>query len=247
MAPAITSGSVVVVAGSVDSGTVVTATRGGVVDYVDATNALSFVLLSDTTVTREGWYLDDISVTDEYTPSAPPPNDAIANAARIHGALGSVVGRTFEATAEPGEPGGLNSIWYKWKPWTNGPVTFTTAGSTFDTLLCVYTGGSVTSLVTVACNDNDGASATSLVTFEANPTNDYRIMVAGAANQVGKVRLNWTHPNAFKLPLLPDLSVVADPTKNLLYGWYLDSNTVPACSSSGSTPIPMDSRFFLKN
>ena len=197
------------------------------VDFLDATNTLKFNFVSDTTVSREGWYVDDVQVTDEYTLSPPPPNDNFALAARIHGALGGVVGENFEATSEPGEPGGLNSIWYKWKPWTNGPVTFTTSGSTFDTLLCVYTGNSVTGLVTVACNDNDGTNLTSLVTFEANPTNDYRIMVGGANGQKGKVRLAWTHPNAFKVVLLPDLSVVADPTKNLLYGWYLDSNTVP--------------------
>ena len=197
------------------------------VDFLDATNTLTFRFIADASVTKEGWYLDDIQVTDEYTASPPPANDNIASAKRIVGARGSVVAQNFEATAEAGEAGSPNSVWFKWRPWTNGVVTFTTVGSTFDTSLCVYNGTNVTALVGVACNDNDGANLTSLVSFNADRTIDYRISVSGTGGQKGKIRLNWDHPNAYGVVLLPDLKVLADPSKNFMYGWYIDTNTVP--------------------
>ena len=59
-------------------------------------------------------------------------------------ATGSNIGATKE-TGEPnhaGNPGG-KSIWWTWNPVSAGPVTISTAGSTFNTVLGVYTGSTV--------------------------------------------------------------------------------------------------------
>src|SRR5262245_40678277 len=57
---------------------------------------------------------------------------------------GSVQADNTNATVEPfeplhaGKPGG-HSMWMSWIPDADGLVTFDTTGSTFDTLLAVYT------------------------------------------------------------------------------------------------------------
>src|SRR5207244_6219758 len=85
-------------------------------------------------------------------------NDAFVNAQSISGASGSVTGSNANATKESGEPyhagdAGGRSVWYYWTAPGSGSVTIDTVGSTFNTLLGVYTGGSVSGLTTVASNE----------------------------------------------------------------------------------------------
>ena len=77
----------------------------------------------------------------------------------------------------------------------------TTAGSSFDTILAVYRGTSLTGLTAVAGNDDFGGALTSRVTFSAVAGTTYRIAVAGYRNPTcsitratGSVTLNWTGP-----------------------------------------------------
>ena len=94
---------------------------------------------------------------------AAPANDNFANARVVSGSLlrEGVPGTTKAATKEAGEPehagdpGGA-SVWYSWTPLKNQVVAITTCGG-FDTLLGVYTGTSVSTLTTVASNDEAGA------------------------------------------------------------------------------------------
>lgn len=73
-----------------------------------------------------------------------------------------------------------------------GRATLNTHGSSFDTLLAVYTGSSVGSLTSVAANDNDGtAGGTSSVSFIAQAGTDYRIAVDGAGGATGTMNLAW--------------------------------------------------------
>jgi len=63
-----------------------------------------------------------------------------------------------DATIESGEPNhagkpGGKSVWYAWKPDRSGIATFQTTGSTFDTLLAVYTGSSLSNLAPIASNE----------------------------------------------------------------------------------------------
>ena len=120
-----------------------------------------------------------------YTP--PPENDAFANAQQVTGTNATVTGTSAGATKEGGEPNhagnvGGKSVWYRWTPQSSGPVTISTAGSTFDTLLAVYTGNAVGSLTEVASNDEDTAnqlSTSKLESVQVTAGTTYRIAVDG--------------------------------------------------------------------
>ena len=119
-------------------------------------------------------------------PPPPPPsgpaNDLFANAQAVSGsASGSNVG----ATRESGEPqitgnAGGQSVWYAWTAPSSGTATIDTTGSSFDTLLGVYTGASVSALTLVAENDDiDSSTRQSRVSFAATAGTTYRIAVDG--------------------------------------------------------------------
>jgi len=218
--------------------------------YVGGVRNLKFEFFSDETVTNEGWYLDDIILTDAIAPAPPPPNDSFSAAQAIAGGLGSAGGTTRGATAEAAEPNPGNSIWFRWTAYTNGPVTFRTGGSTIDTILCVYTGNALGSLTPLGCDDNGGTNNSSVVTFNATGGATYRISVRGAAGAAGFVLLSWEQPNGLGADRLPDLTVWASQPDGYLYGWYLDRNeptapgrtllrTSTATPNSGAGPLEL--------
>src|SRR5205085_476010 len=178
--------------------------------YVGSPHTLKFQFTSDNTVTYEGWYLDDIVVTDAYTPGPPPTNNNFSAALVLVGAMGENFGSNRGATAEPGEPSNgfaaTNSVWYRWTSPTNGPVTFSTEGSSFDTILCVYTGSSVTSLSAVGCDDNSASNNTSRISFDAASGVTYRVSVRGANNAQGSILMSWSQPFGLGPDLLPDIT-----------------------------------------
>src|SRR5439155_60285 len=151
----------------------------------------------------------NLSLAWSQTPTPPPPpaNDAFANAQSISGTSGSVTGSNANATKESGEPyhagdAGGRSVWYYWTAPGSGSVTIDTVGSTFNTLLGVYTGGSVSGLTTVASNDDisSGSNFQSRVTFSAVSGTTYRIAVDGSNGASGSVILNWSLTNPGPLP-----------------------------------------------
>jgi uncharacterized delta-60 repeat protein len=101
---------------------------------------------------------------------AQPANDDFTNAQTITGLTGTLSGTNNGATLEPGEPTFINtddfasvdhSVWYQWTCPSNGVVAFDTFGSSFDTVLAVYTNAVVstnapalTNLSLVAANDD---------------------------------------------------------------------------------------------
>ncbi len=192
--------------------------------FVGATQTLTFEFTSDSTVTREGWYLDDITLTDAATPAPAATNDNFSNAQMIIGSVGSAGGTTRAATSETNELDPGNSIWFRWTPYTNGVVTFRTGGSAIDTLLCVYRGTSLTNLVRIACDDNGDTNNGSLVSFTTAIGTNYYLSVRGSSNAEGFVLLSWEQPNGLGTDLLPDLFVWTNAANAYLYGWYLDQN-----------------------
>jgi hypothetical protein len=126
-----------------------------------------------------------------YTGSA-PPNNAFASAAILTGASAATSGRNFSATKESSEPNhagntGGKSVWYRWTATYTGPVTVSTAGSSFDTLVGVYTGSAVNGLTTVASSDDDSGLLTSRVTFNAVSGTTYRFAVDGKGGAAGSI------------------------------------------------------------
>lgn len=130
--------------------------------------------------------------------AARPRNDAFGAATALSGLSGRVGGQTLLATKEAGEPNhagaaGGRSVWWKWMAPAAGQMTLDTHGSNFDTLLAVYVGGTVGSLIRSASNDNDALTAdgTSRVLFQAQSGIEYRIAIDGFDQETGAAVLNW--------------------------------------------------------
>jgi len=127
----------------------------------------------------------------------PPHNDSFANRINLSGATVNTSGHNNGATLEAGEadhtdhPGGA-SVWWSWTASTSGRATITTLGSSFDTLLGVYTGNSIDSLNKIARNDDDPTSdtRTSRVIFTATKGTTYNIVVDGYNAASGRIKLN---------------------------------------------------------
>jgi hypothetical protein len=142
-----------------------------------------------------------------------PPNDAFANATVLRGERGIVGSFNQGASAEPGEPdhlgvsGPSRSVWFRWRAPFSDDATFTTAGSTFDTVVAVYQGDTVSELVEIASNDDavlPDRNATpipeSLVAFAAQEGEIYRIAVDGFSGDQGSITLAFTRGEAAVKP-----------------------------------------------
>ena len=157
-------------------------------------------------------------------------NDMFANAITISGTSGQATGSNVGATKESGEPNhagnsGGASIWWYWTAPATGQMTIDTFGSSFDTLLAVYTGSSVGSLTPIASNDVSG-SLQSQVTFTAVSGTTYRIAVDGYNGETGDIILNWS-------PMIYQTDLNADGIVNFVdYAIWASNWLQMGCDSS---------------
>ena len=128
-------------------------------------------------------------------------SDSFAGAGKLAGASGRVTGSNVGATVELKEPaipgGGDNSIWWNWTAASTGTVTVDTRGSTFDTVLGVYTGTDLGTLILVVSDDDGAGGGQSEAGFVAQAGTTYRFTVRGfdlgaGGSAEGNVVLNWT-------------------------------------------------------
>jgi len=95
---------------------------------------------------------------NETVRKAPPPyNDLFLNRTAFSSPPVTLTGTNAGATKEPGEPNhagdaGGHSLWWSLMALTNDIVNISTVGSTFNSLLAVYTGSSASNLSLVASN-----------------------------------------------------------------------------------------------
>jgi Ca2+-binding RTX toxin-like protein len=126
-----------------------------------------------------------------------PPNDNFAAATALAGASGSRRGDIRGATAEHGEPdpsGSGLTVWYSWTPPAAGTYKFATAGSSFDTVLAVYTGSSLGTLDFLRGNDDDPdrlCCSSWVPLVRAQPTTTYMIQVSALDSVGGALALQW--------------------------------------------------------
>lgn len=144
-----------------------------------------------------------------FSGTALPFADYFINRGTISGLSGVGVGSNTNATRETGEPyhGGRfgdHSVWVQWTPTASGLATINTRGSSFDTLLGVYTGSTLTNLAVVAGDDDSGGYLTSQAQFYAQPGTSYAIAVDGrGSNGAGNIVLSWSlNPNAQAIPVI---------------------------------------------
>jgi len=130
--------------------------------------------------------------------SSRPANDNFSNRVTVAKNSVSLAAISVDATKETGEPShagnaGAKSIWWSWHPSATGLATITTKGSSFNTLLAVYTGFNLTNLTEVVANDDAPAGGvSSLVTFQATAGTNYEVAVDGFDGAAGNVLLNFS-------------------------------------------------------
>lgn len=139
--------------------------------------------------------------------------DDFVSAQPLFGSFASVQATNVGFTKEPGEPfhagnPGGKSIWWRWTAPGSGPVTVSTVGSTFNTLLAVYQGNSVNQL-TLQTSDNNSLGGTnrSRVTFDAVAGESYSIAVDGYNGASARVFLTLSQSGATKPPRIERLTV----------------------------------------
>ncbi|MGE0859307.1 MAG: S8 family serine peptidase [Gammaproteobacteria bacterium] len=129
----------------------------------------------------------------------PPPNDAFIDGVTLSATSGSQTLDNRYASKEVGEPdhagnAGGASAWWRWTApqdiTVRTTLRLTTAGSTINTLLAVYTGEAVSALAPVAAASNpEGEPATLAVQVAAGVT--YAIAVDGRDGAGGSLGLAW--------------------------------------------------------
>jgi hypothetical protein len=170
----------------------------------------------------------------------PPPVKSLAIGV-VRGYNGSQVFNTTYATTDPAEPphcgitGGA-SYWLAYQPPTNGTITLDTIGSSYDTVMEVYTyNGTLTGygdLISLACNNDAVASnGPSRVTLQVVKTRQYLVAVDGVNAARGTAWLNYAlNTNQPALP--PTLqSLVATQTVQV------GANVTLAPTFSGAPPL----------
>lgn len=126
--------------------------------------------------------------------AAPPANDDFVDAIVV-GALPFTDSRsTVEATLEVDEPqpcAGIDrTAWYDFTPSVSGMYIFTTTGSDYDTVMAVYTGASLGSLINAFCDDDSGPGLLSTISFFALGGTTYHIQAGGYQGDSGNLVFN---------------------------------------------------------
>ncbi len=144
--------------------------------------------------------LDNTRVTVSNFRTATTPLDNFSNAREIFTSPFADSLNTVAFTSEGTDPtpscgngSKLKSAWYRFTPAVPGSATVDTFGSTYNTILSVYT-GTTGSFVSVGCNDDASATVQSQLTFAMAAGVTYSIMLTAFNGDGGTLTLNLTAP-----------------------------------------------------
>lgn len=121
-----------------------------------------------------------------------PLNDDFANAEAIP-SIPFTAGpfSTDGATVQGGEPspcGGIGkTVWYDFTPSVNMDLQADTFGSDYDTVLAVYTGATLNTLTSIACNDDAPEAFQSQLEFSATGGVAYHFQAGGFTGGSGNL------------------------------------------------------------
>lgn len=161
-----------------------------------------------------------------------PSNDAWSNAVPI---VRGVVqrGTNVRATREAEEPSDSprqagQSVWWSWQAPETGWSTVTTRGSGFDTMLAVYSGASLPTLVSHGWNDDVGPGPFSQVTFQHAGGVTYFFAVDGVAGDLGAVTSGAV-----------ELQVISGTPPKVTLSSPVDASTWLVPTDGSTTNLPM--------
>jgi hypothetical protein len=165
-----------------------------------------------------------------------PANDDFANALPLTGLDADAAGSTVGATQEPCEPVHDDnyydpSVWYTWTAPASGAVTIDTAGSSYATVLGIYTGGELCKLTRVAVNRLSGAGLPAKRSFRATAGVTYRIAVDGQNGRTGSYKLALRHTPPPANDLLANAQVLTGATLSV-------SGTLLGATGEAGEPNP---------
>lgn len=163
------------------------------------------------------------------------------------------------ATVEAGEPShagkkGGHSMWLAWRAPRNGIVTFDTKGSSFDTLLAVYTGDTISSLVPLVSDEDAGGYFTSALQFKARKDTEYQIAIDGLAGAKGRIVLAWSledteeefprideqpQSHTAKIGETVSLHVGVENPNGVTYQWTRNDVPIPGAATDTLTLTPV--------
>ena len=173
---------------------------GGDATSGDAIYTAAFPAPSDTsvsqltvTVTATAPGKTGATVTADFAVLHPPANDDFADRIVITGNRVRFSGGNLGASAEEGEPrhyywAAQRSVWYEWTASFTGIAMATTRGSSFDTVMAVYTGNELGRLRARARDDDRGGNLTSRVWFWARAGTTYHIAIDGYRGDEGQIK-----------------------------------------------------------
>lgn len=172
------------------------------------------------------------------TTAARPINDDFAQATGLTGSSGVASGSNRLATLESGEPliAGTagQSVWWQWTAPAAGQVSLDTLGSSVDTRLDVYAGGSIAALTSVAGNDNASGGTTSALHFQSQAGTTYRWTVSTATGSSGDISLQWSLNTAAQANLSVSLS---GPTRTVVGAAIDYTLTLANAGPQGATGV----------
>jgi hypothetical protein len=122
-------------------------------------------------------------------------NDAFAAARALTGEADSDSGSNTLASRETDEPAhdgiiATRSLWWTWTAPTSGVLTLDTNGSSFNTVLAVYAGSTLPSLILQSSNNDSGNGTHSRLEMIVSGGSQYAIAVDGFSAATGSVVLN---------------------------------------------------------
>jgi hypothetical protein len=186
-------------------------------------------------------------------------SDAFASMANLPGSSGSATGSNAGATLEQGEPQHVNknagqSVWIGWQPNASGIATITLAGSSFDTLLGVYSGSTLTGLAPIASDDDSAGYFASAVRFNVTAGTHYRIAIAGLGSVGGDFNFQWSlSPTTAQVPVITTQPVsqtvalggvatfsVETVPANAAVQWYFDGQSIAGATNKGLSILNVD-------
>ena len=145
--------------------------------------------------------------------------DDFAEAIALESNSGFIRTSNSEATTENGEPRHSNkrtgnTIWYRWRPEASGLATLSLQGSSFDTVMAVYEGNSLTQLTEIESDDDRGGFSTSRLQFSAELGQDYMIAIGGFNGANGNILFSWeidiTQVVSFpRITIIPEYNTVS--------------------------------------
>ncbi|WP_198289166.1 S8 family peptidase [Methyloversatilis thermotolerans] len=211
----------------------------------------SRLTLSGTTVTdaRNGLQRPRLALGAALAGVGTESNDAFAAARELSGTADSDSGSNALASSEPDEPAhdgtaATRSLWWTWTAPASGVLTLDTNGSSFDTMLAVYTGSALASLTLRASDDDSGDGSQSKLDLVVAAGTQYRIAVDGFNAATGSVVLKLAFDERAEQTIvfpspgdvwLDQGSVTLEALASSGLAVTYASTTPATCSVSGST------------